>query len=306
MKVNTNIFLTSIQIKEKKEFESSFILGNSIKKQNKFAPKWKFVLSENNKTILKNVQKKDWFLFYFDGNYSFASQVFKKPISVKSNTKSSLIFFENVIKINRGYIKTNRELEIKSSIPLMHKISLLSVKNSTTQKILKKYQSVENFLFEKKPLPNVKKTPTNEEYIKRNEIVIQAASIKKPPKRIKTFTNRIIRDTIKSKKLKIRYENKCQVCRLRIFDNYSDVHHIWPIGEKPIGGDDDYDNMLVLCPNHHAMFDLALIKIKNSKKKFLIDINGKKVGKLYFQDDHNLHPKNIQHNNMRVERTHGT
>ena len=68
-------------------------------------------------------------------------------------------------------------------------------------------------------------------------------------------------------------------------ENYSDVHHVWPIGDK---GDDDYDNMLVLCPNHHAMFDLALIQFDESRKGHLVHVNGKEYGKLYFKKDHRI------------------
>ena len=135
------------------------------------------------------------------------------------------------------------------------------------------------------------------------EINIEPASVKKIPKKIKTTIVRVIRDTAKTKKLKIRYDNICQVCRYKIAENYSDVHHVWPIGDK---GDDDYDNMLVLCPNHHAMFDLALIEFDESGDGQIRWVNSKEIRKLYFQTDHHIHQKNIEHNNMRVKKVHGT
>ena len=64
--------------------------------------------------------------------------------------------------------------------------------------------------------------------------------------------------------------------------------------------------MLVLCPNHHAMFDLALIEFDESRDGQIRWVNSKEIGKLYFQTDHHIHRKNIEHNNMRVKKVHGT
>ena len=182
-------------------------------------------------------------------------------------------------------------------MPSVHRIPLLDVSDSKTQQIIKKYHSIEGFLHERKI--QIKKPP--KKIIK--EINIEPASVKKIPKKIKTTIVRVIRDTARTKKLKIRYNNLCQVCRYKIAENYSDVHHVWPIGDK---GDDDYDNMLVLCPNHHAMFDLALIEFDESRDGQIRWVNSKEIGKLYFQTDHRIHRKNIEHNNMRVKKVHGT
>lgn len=64
--------------------------------------------------------------------------------------------------------------------------------------------------------------------------------------------------------LKNLYGNKCQVCG-QFIDmgkgvKYSEVHHIHPIGKEHNGVDNKY-NMVVLCPNHHKMFDLGILAI---------------------------------------------
>ena len=41
---------------------------------------------------------------------------------------------------------------------------------------------------------------------------------------------------------------------------YSEVHHLQPLGNKHNGADNKH-NMLVLCPNHHSMFDLGILAI---------------------------------------------
>ena len=277
------IFLSSIQEKEGKEFEINFISKPSNKKKSNF---WKFTSSRNNNEILKNVLKNDWFLFAYNGKYMYAAQVKER--------RKLVVSFKNLTEINRGFVKTNNELGISSSMPSVHRIPLLEVNDSKIQQIIKKYHSIEGFLHERKI--QIKKP-----HIK--EINIEPASVKKIPKKIKTTIVRVIRDTAKTKKLKIRYDNICQVCRYKIAENYSDVHHVWPIGDK---GDDDYDNMLVLCPNHHAMFDLALIQFDELRKGHLVHVNGKEIGKLYFKTKHHIHQKNIEHNNMRVKKVHGT
>jgi hypothetical protein len=81
------------------------------------------------------------------------------------------------------------------------------------------------------------------------------------PSKIIVTTERIIRNTKASGDLKEVYENHCQVCNERIqFEPdifYSEVHHIRPLGGKHRGRD-AHSNMLVVCPNHHAMFDFGI------------------------------------------------
>lgn len=82
-----------------------------------------------------------------------------------------------------------------------------------------------------------------------------------PPPRCEAQVSRIIRDTKLARELKSLYGFACQVCGLRIEPTrgsfYVEVHHVRPLG----GGHDGLDthgNMLVLCPNHHAMFDFGI------------------------------------------------
>lgn len=90
-----------------------------------------------------------------------------------------------------------------------------------------------------------------------------ASDVAEPPNRIEVTISRIIRDTAKSRSLKTLYAHMCQVCQLvlpvspGIF--YIEAHHIRPLG-APHSGSDEHDNMIVLCPTHHAMFDLAITR----------------------------------------------
>ena len=76
--------------------------------------------------------------------------------------------------------------------------------------------------------------------------------------------------------LKKLYKNKCQICG-EFIDmgegiKYSEVHHIHPIGKEHNGVDNKY-NMIVLCPNHHKMFDLGILAINPVDCKSIIHID---------------------------------
>ena len=77
------------------------------------------------------------------------------------------------------------------------------------------------------------------------------------------------------KELKELYKNKCQICEQTIEIGkfkYSEVHHIQPLGGEH-NGIDSKNNMLVLCPNHHKMFDLGILAIDPIDCRTLIHIN---------------------------------
>ena len=67
-----------------------------------------------------------------------------------------------------------------------------------------------------------------------------------------------------TRELKQRYQNRCQICHsafpLGNGVTYSEAHHIRPLGE-PHNGPDTEDNILILCPNHHAQCDFCAIKL---------------------------------------------
>ncbi len=75
---------------------------------------------------------------------------------------------------------------------------------------------------------------------------------------------RIIRDTAMTRKIKALHSNKCQICGLSIElpdgRSYAEAHHIIPLG-APHSGPDLPENILVVCPNHHAMLDFGCIPL---------------------------------------------
>lgn len=99
-------------------------------------------------------------------------------------------------------------------------------------------------------------------------------SVLAPPERVEYTTTRIIRDTAEARRLKKLYDYRCQVCGERIVLGtdffYAEVHHIRPLGGWHKGLD-IHENMLVLCPTHHAVFDLGLPVFSSDS---LVNING--------------------------------
>ena len=83
--------------------------------------------------------------------------------------------------------------------------------------------------------------------------------------RIPTTTIRIVRDTTLARRIKDLHQNECQMCGFTIEladgSRYSEAHHIKPLG-APHNGPDVAGNIIVLCPNHHAMCDYGAIPIR--------------------------------------------
>jgi predicted HNH restriction endonuclease len=75
---------------------------------------------------------------------------------------------------------------------------------------------------------------------------------------------RIIRDTVMTRKVKALHDHKCQICQTTIIlpdgKGYAEAHHIIPIG-SPHNGPGVLSNIIVVCPNHHAMLDFGGIPL---------------------------------------------
>jgi len=71
------------------------------------------------------------------------------------------------------------------------------------------------------------------------------------------------RDPRLVEKIKLLYQQKCQICGLQLetrFSHYSEAAHIQGLG-VPHEGPDKISNLLCLCPNHHVQFDKLFLFI---------------------------------------------
>ena len=84
------------------------------------------------------------------------------------------------------------------------------------------------------------------------------------PDRVETTRSRIIRNTDLTHDMKRMYNHTCQICGVSRQglggSPYAEAHHIRPLG-RPHEGPEDPENILVLCPNHHADFDYGRLTV---------------------------------------------
>lgn len=96
--------------------------------------------------------------------------------------------------------------------------------------------------------------------------VRHAKDLEEPPDRIQTIITRIVRDTARAKRVKQLHDYTCQVCgeTLPLPDGsrYAEAHHVKPLGQ-PHNGPDVPENIIVLCPNHHALCDYGAITLNH-------------------------------------------
>lgn len=86
-----------------------------------------------------------------------------------------------------------------------------------------------------------------------------------PAPRQATTTQRIVRDTAITRRVKVLHDYRCQVCTIQLHSAvgpYAEAAHIRPLG-APHHGPDLLANILCLCPNHHVLFDLGSFGIAN-------------------------------------------
>lgn len=104
------------------------------------------------------------------------------------------------------------------------------------------------------------------------------------PTRSQCISERIIRDTDLTIKMKSIYNHECQICGHRIAlpngAGYAEAHHIFPLGE---GGPDVPENLICVCPNCHVELDYCVKKIIYDD---LLLVSGHKINSNYV-DSHN-------------------
>jgi hypothetical protein len=113
--------------------------------------------------------------------------------------------------------------------------------------------------------------------------VFTPADIADPAPRHKSTTYRILRDTDLARRVKSFHQCQCQLCgytiRLPNGLAYAEAHHMRPLGE-PNNGPDVMENILCLCPNHHAELDYGARPLRTGE---LSTVPGHSVGEEYIR-----------------------
>lgn len=93
-----------------------------------------------------------------------------------------------------------------------------------------------------------------------------AADVGQLPKPLRraNIVSRIVRDSALVRSLKALHADRCQICGivLRAADGsrYSEGHHLRPLGGDH-AGPDVAENIIIVCPNDHALLDLGWIRV---------------------------------------------
>lgn len=132
----------------------------------------------------------------------------------------------------------------------------------------------------------------------------ERASDLKPPDRVETKISRVIRNTTLTRQLKQLYDSRCQVCgdqrKHSASTTYAEAHHIQPLGGSPAGPDSE-ENILILCPNHHADFDYGMIKIDPETLMISHQYDDEVDGStLTVHEDHDLSREFIKYHNQEL------
>lgn len=109
--------------------------------------------------------------------------------------------------------------------------------------------------------------------------------------RVETTVYRVLRDTLVARRVKQLHDYRCQICgegiELADGSRYVEAHHIRPLGQ-PHNGPDIEQNVVCVCPNHHAELDyfaqpLDLVELRNAP--------GHLVDQLYIDYHNSWHRK---------------
>ncbi|MFH5800450.1 HNH endonuclease [Haladaptatus sp. CMAA 1911] len=171
------------------------------------------------------------------------------------------------------------------------------------------YENVREYLEEKywssQSEPHSEETDESDARSRRARVdQEEGVSDLRPPRRVESAVSRIVRNTTIVKRLKKKYDYRCQVCseqrRRKLDAKYAEGHHLHPLGNSPAGPDHE-QNLLVLCPNHHADFDYGMIKVDPETLEMTHAYDeGISGGKLWIHDDHQVKDEFLEYHNENI------
>lgn len=214
---------------------------------------WGMLIGPRNSTTHRQMASRDWLLFY-NQKQIFAIGRVGQPFrddelgeNIWNNPESELGFtVEDFHSVQIPLSDLRDVLDYKSEY---YPRGPSRVADGHLEELLDDKGTISNFVTEYSG-----ERPDTEEQVEDYE----------QPERTETTTSRIIRNTALVKELKEMYDFECQVCgdsrEKRGGDGYAEGHHLKPLG-NPHNGPDVKENILILCPNHHADFDYGRIAV---------------------------------------------
>ena len=176
----------------------------------------------------------------------------------------------SIEKINDKNIFHTQEIEGSSKEDrgkLKQKNNILSAKTSSQEQFTSVTQPIDSSYQQQSKIVNQHN---------QNEVNASDKGILNLGELIPTKSKRIVETTERnqtlSQKLKNLYKNRCQICgqtvQIGVNEYSSESHHIQPVGGKH-HGPDVAANIIILCPNHHLMFDRGAITIDLDNKRVI-------------------------------------
>jgi len=214
------------------------------------------------------------------GNCELPSDVSSEELDVLIDalkTESDWFSIGELYPKNEGFLRNKKVVSrippvFETLLPLYYVFAgRRPVGNKPTEKLLRIGDVKERDLRRiEKALVQETSRLTNEE---RDELIsdIDKRNEAEKGKRAQPTQNRRYkRNPVLSLLLKLKYKDSCQVCgeNYRIEKGFfCDTHHLLPLR---LGGKDTSDNILVVCPNHHRIFERCKVDIILKGKETLI------------------------------------
>lgn len=266
----------------------------------------------------------DYLLFYIgDETYKYAAEVLGKEENLKlanelwpdfSTTTTGgddphdpwqwIIFLDDPIEVEIS----GDEIHGFADHNINYTYRFMQLNNRGTQKINEKFGSTEAYIQQRavtqtaEPTSSEETASTQVELANEQVDTAEAASDLATPSRVDTQVSRIIRNTELARGIKEQYNHRCQVCgttrQRSAAQPYAEAHHIHPLGDTPPGPDVE-ENILVLCPNHHADFDYGLIRVNPETLTIDHSYEAETDGDtLHVHADHSLNRDYLEYHNQ--------
>jgi len=195
------------------------------------------------------------------------------PVSlVERLTLNASASFEQLESVLGRYTPTLTDIEMQRRVCRLSPKDYDSIITLATSEQIPGQGTTDDMRYSILPYPNEERSSLEAEILHHTRL-ISKANEGRVPQRTETPAGRYDSDAALRDLLKQLYEWRCQICGLSIPKQdggyHITHHHIHPRAE---GGPHTMDNIIIVCPNHHAILEHGKNSYvdKESKKVFLL------------------------------------